>query len=351
MIHTLHIEDFRGIRDLSIDRLAPITVFTGDNGVGKTTILEATLALYGRLNPAWLGTLQVRRGFAKLTQEGIDFTGVFKQFNAYGKAVIRATYEDGKSRRVELERRDTETALVSSPSTDSSTFFPPGSADLICRSFEGNRLERETKLVTEFKEDRIIVRPVNPGKLETKAIILHPTDRAAGDEERDRFGDAIVSGRGDAITTGLKLLDKSIEGVQYVTTSKGDYFVVKRKDQQVPLGLLGGGINSLFRFLVNLDYARGGYVGIDEVENGFHHSRHSQLFSVLFDMARLNKTQLFMTTHSGEALKAAVKAAHSTLQDDFAVVHMRRERDKSVAVKVFREHDALASVELGYELR
>ena len=49
----LHLQDlvvtgFRGIRDLSIDRLGSVTLLAGRNGVGKTTVLEAVRVFASR---------------------------------------------------------------------------------------------------------------------------------------------------------------------------------------------------------------------------------------------------------------------------------------------------------------
>ena len=50
-LSSLYIEGFRGIQQLSVPRLSRVTLITGENGVGKTTILEAvrTYAERGRL--------------------------------------------------------------------------------------------------------------------------------------------------------------------------------------------------------------------------------------------------------------------------------------------------------------
>ena len=41
LLPDLSIENFRGIRKLSIPRLGRVTLFAGRNGVGKTTVLDA----------------------------------------------------------------------------------------------------------------------------------------------------------------------------------------------------------------------------------------------------------------------------------------------------------------------
>ena len=44
LLPDLRIRNFRGIEDLSIERLGRVTLLAGRNGVGKTTVLEAVQA-------------------------------------------------------------------------------------------------------------------------------------------------------------------------------------------------------------------------------------------------------------------------------------------------------------------
>ena len=110
-------------------------------------------------------------------------------------------------------------------------------------------------------------------------------------------------------------------------------------------------MNNLFRFLVNLDYTRGGFLGIDEIENGFHHSRLADVLSCLLASSVATRTQLMMSTHSAEAIAAFVAAADSVGPNDLAVVHLARREDETVVAKTFRGREAISSVKLGYELR
>ncbi len=54
---TLTIAAFRGIRELSIGRLGRVTLLTGNNGVGKTTVLEAVRVFAARGRQSTLSSL------------------------------------------------------------------------------------------------------------------------------------------------------------------------------------------------------------------------------------------------------------------------------------------------------
>lgn len=62
MIHAIEIQKFRGIPQLKLENVAPVNIFTGLNGAGKTSILEAIhIACNGNL-PIHLPMLaQIRR--------------------------------------------------------------------------------------------------------------------------------------------------------------------------------------------------------------------------------------------------------------------------------------------------
>lgn len=63
MIANLHIERFRGIRDVELNDLGQVNLVVGQNNAGKTSVLEA-LAIYANpLDPlAWYATAMRRDG-------------------------------------------------------------------------------------------------------------------------------------------------------------------------------------------------------------------------------------------------------------------------------------------------
>jgi hypothetical protein len=353
MFTTLTIEGFRGIKRLKLENLAPITLFTGDNGAGKSTVLEAALALCGRFNPQWILNLQAHRGFEMWTQdEGPNYSGLFAEFSDIGEATVAGKDESGSLKKVVIERDDATASVVARASRASlSTDLRITAPVLSVKAYEGTEIANESKLnwIAEAGKSRLEI--TGQRKSQHEALLHHPGTRTAGSEEEVRFGEASASGRANEIVKALSVFDPQIEKIEYVRTRKGQYFLAHRKDGPAPLGLLGGGINNIFMYFVDLDATRGGWLGIDEIDNGIHYKHLPKIVRMLVDGAVDSQTQLMMSTHSHEAVKALVSAGEERMYDAVGVVHLQREPDGQIVATQFRGKDLAASVDLGYELR
>lgn len=353
-LRSIRIRNFRGIRDLNVDGLAPITVFTGDNGAGKTTLLEAAFAIHGRGNPQWVVDLQARRGFPHVSAKGPSYLGLFGGFEEFGEAEITGKTGTGKKPGIQLSRSssDGHAAVVrtDSPAPISAGQTPP---PLVCHALSKGAKVHPSRLVWHFE-------PPNKGSFEAKgakkigapAILMHAAHGAAGQDEEGKFAEARVAGRDESIIANMRLLDPRIEYIESVS-ARGGYFGVRFSKRRgvVPLGMLGGGANNFFKFMVNLDAVRGGWLGIDEVENGFFHRRQPELFKNLFIASRAANVQLMLATHSHEALGAMIEAVPKSELSDLAVVHLRRESDDEVRATVLPGPRARSSYVHGYDLR
>src|ERR1035438_5910228 len=57
MLKSLHIKNFRGLRDLTIEPLKRVNLITGQNNTGKTGVLEALALLLSEPSPQHCGYL------------------------------------------------------------------------------------------------------------------------------------------------------------------------------------------------------------------------------------------------------------------------------------------------------
>jgi energy-coupling factor transporter ATP-binding protein EcfA2 len=355
MFTDIRVEKFRGFRELHVPALPQIALLTGKNGSGKSTLLEAVFALYARTTTVWVLNLQAHRGFERLpVPEGPSFVGLFYGMADEGAATITGRGSDGSTYALELKR--TLPRAVSTLTTSSTAVDSPGRpSDLVCRALKDGQLENESSLIWAPDASG---KPnfETPGAKATQPppLLMHPAARAAGQEEAERFGTAKAANRARAIIVGVQSIDPTIEDIEYMRTGAGELFFAKRKDEYIPLGLLGGGLSNVFRYLVNFDYARGGFLGIDEVENGIHHSALRSVFRHLVQGAIQANTQLIMSTHSHEAveaLSAVVQEYVPGQREQIGAIHLRRDEQDAVALTCLTGDDLVSSVELGYELR
>ncbi|MDO8630712.1 MAG: AAA family ATPase [Phycisphaerales bacterium] len=353
MLTSIEINGFRGFERLQIPNLAPVTVFTGMNGAGKTTVLEAILALHGRFSPTWVLNLQAHHGFSKLSSSsGPNYLGLFYGFRDAGSATIKGVFGAGAQCELVLERSTSGQQGQIPPTGPSSTGVGAPVTDLICKAYRGSKLVNETALVWTHNPPQPPQLTVRGGRdPERRAVLVHPSGQAAGEEEIARFGDAMAAGRTGRIVDAMRLLNESIEGIEYIPKTTGEYFAAKINGIPRPLGLLGAGINHIFRFLVGLDHVRGGCLAIDEVENGIHHSALEKVFKAIIHCALEDETQLVISTHSAEALAAIGRAAGDHGKNVLGVVHMARGKKDVIEAHVFRGADAVSSIQLGYEMR
>jgi AAA15 family ATPase/GTPase len=91
--------------------------------------------------------------------------------------------------------------------------------------------------------------------------------------------------------------------------------------------LMGDGFRRILSLSLAISQSAGQRVMIDEFETGIHHSNLATTWAHVAKLARREKVQLFVTTHSWECLVAAEEA----LADEFAedVAYYRLETDEN----------------------
>lgn len=352
-LESLEITGFRGFDRVKITGLSPVTVITGKNGIGKTNLLEAILALHGRNSPSWVPSLQANRGFDQINPStGPSYLGLFFGFKDSGKATIEGVFRGDRSWKLAIERSTNNPQTLPNTGSSSSTIESAKGSDLTLRTYRSSKLVHESALVWALDQARgWQLKTLKGLEADRKAKLMHPGRHAAGDEETKQFGDAKAQGRANRIIQGMKHFVPEIQDIELTRTTSGEYFAATVNGALQPLGLLGAGINHFFKCLVSLDSVRGGCLCIDEVENGLHFSIQEKLFASLIQFALDDGTQLVISTHSAEALNAIGRACEKVDKEKFSLVHLQQGEQISVESHVFRGTDAISAMRLGYELR
>ena len=83
---------------------------------------------------------------------------------------------------------------------------------------------------------------------------------------------------------------------------------VKGVDYQVPLRTLGDGAIRTYAVALALAKSSGGFLLIDEAENGIHHTIQAKFWKMILQTAQRNNVQVLATTHSWDTLRGFSRA-------------------------------------------
>lgn len=352
----LAIINFRGIRNLEIGRLGRVTLLTGRNGVGKTTILEAVRVYAARGHEdVFQELLLTREEFAKARDEDLDlilvpdYTALF-----YGRRVtpnqpisiglvsgqdaLRIMVVDVK----DLSENQRGLLAQLDPEADESLKVVYRDAESVIPSFLkisdskepqlvrflSRRLQRRGELISPNMPDPINFELLGPG--------LPSNDKLA-----DIWDDVALTDEEPLMLKALGLTGVSIGGVVVVGEGRqrrfgrdGRRIVVKIDDQpeRVPLKSLGDAIIRLFATSLALVSSRKGFLLIDEVENGIHHSIQFDFWEMIMKAAKEFDVQVLATTHSFDCVKAFARAAVKD-EEEGILVRLQKEGDDIQAVE------------------
>ena len=96
--------------------------------------------------------------------------------------------------------------------------------------------------------------------------------------------------------------------------------------------------------------SRDGFLLIDEVENGIHHSVQDRFWEMILHTAHANNVQVLATTHSWDAVAGYARAASQVEEVEGRLVRIERRGEKMRAVE-YTEDDLVRIAETGSEVR
>jgi AAA15 family ATPase/GTPase len=106
------------------------------------------------------------------------------------------------------------------------------------------------------------------------------------------------------LNKSLQIIDSSISKFKILE----DKPYCKVNEEYIQLTELGDGVKHFISIILALYQAKDGYLFIDEIGNGIHHSTLDKLWNVILTLAKEQNVQVFATTHSDECIRALVTA-------------------------------------------
>ncbi|HEX3479901.1 MAG TPA: AAA family ATPase [Kofleriaceae bacterium] len=308
-ITSVEIENFRCFRKLRIDGLAQVNLIVGANNAGKTVLLEAIEAVVSRdssfaLYRASLERNENRRRRA-LDEDLVEIDlrhwfhghsiapGAMLQLRAVGDHELEA------SRHIETV-----------PAGERSPRYVPGGLRLVSRqppTLKRPDIHHEERVALTADGWLLTASPPALHSLELEPPVgFVPTNRLVPGHLAKLWTKVELTPAEQRTVEALRLIEPQIERIA-ISESDGAKVLLHGARGPVPLGSLGEGVSRILTIALHVALTPGGFLLIDEIENGLHWSVMPKVLRFLVEAAIANQTQIFAATHSKDWLEGLAK--------------------------------------------
>jgi len=315
MIRNIEISNFRCFSTQSISDAKRLNIITGDNGAGKTSLLEAIflplsvgseVALRMRQLRGLDGLFAAPRGRIEESLWG-DF---FHNFDMTRRITLALSGDGSAARRLDISRGR---AGVTVPMDLDGPNPPVISAPV---TFTWTNADGESFQATPvFKQGEISF--PDTGEDMPDFFFIPALAVTGSAENAGRFSDLSKVNRQDSIVKTFIREFPQLEGLSLEVSagSPAIFATIKGMDKKVPLPSVSSGINRMLAIMLTIASRPRSIVLVDEIENGIHWKHFPFLWRAIVSLLRENDSQLFAVTHSGECLRAAAQATGKKTDD------------------------------------
>jgi len=315
-IESIEINKFRGIQKLEVTEFADINLIVGDNNSGKTTFLEAIQLLFAKSQLSSIKSVINQRTI--LNPNSSFYTSFIKMFNKeQGKDFLEFDiYALSNNGVLEFElngREETvsgEDALqISTLSARQKTQYKRVTTIIpeTAKVFTGRIITQKGKKAVDRDIRCTSLDSVIPGLIVKKEVHYIPS---FGHLRYDLLQNIVDNPEYKKLAIDiLRQFDGSIADICYTKADDGTYLesIITKDGVNMPFSVYGDGIKKILYILNKLFNAADSIVLIDEIETGLHKKYYDILFPVVFALASKLNVQLFIATHSIEAIDAILK--------------------------------------------
>ena len=344
----IEIDGFRGLRSLHLKNLGRVNILVGSNNCGKTSVLEALSVLCQPQNPQEWVRMVRRRDFGGLDETIVQsLRWCFAQtiptdYNMLVEASCKFKCEGNFPLR-ELGVRYKEFTEIISESLIESLRVSRRQPDMR-REYRGAEIKHSpvwlkpdstlgvepdiTIEVTEIMNTFLVGNTKQTYFLKSKT--LSPYSYQINGMQLRSQSEQLFSD--DSVSELLRKFDPDIVAVR-IGSFSGDrpaIYIKHRKLGEAPLSVFGDAMRRTVLLTTTLlSLKAGGILFIDEVEAGIHVSGLANVFNWLVEAARKLEIQLFVTTHSLEALDAIISANSEPIADDIVVYQLTQTEERT----------------------
>lgn len=360
-IRQLDIEAYRGIQDLKLRNLNHINILTGDNNSGKTSVLEV---LSGMRDPysilAWTSMILNRVSIAR---KKLFYHELYNLFPVDAEEkVIGYKFGDDKgiitsialkAKIDEIQISEQEMLQINNLKRTGDLRAAEDMIDTKCMKLTTyvNGKKTGEEIIYDFQNHIPYV--VAEKNIFFRTMYVSPVDHAKGNLYLDHIlSDSEMYGEMISI---LHAFDENIIGINAIAAddnaSPAEYMILtKNHKKALPLNVFGDGMKKAILLLSAVVKAKDGILLLDEFETAIHTSAMNSIFSWILRSAKKLNVQVFLTSHSKEAIEKVLKCDEE-LWSDIHVYTLYRKEDRHLVRTMTCEEAINAQECLGLELR
>jgi len=361
ILKNLRVDCYRGINQLELEDFNHVNILVGDNNAGKTSVMEMICALQapeslGVWNEIAIKKSNYYRGvmfysayqniFPIDKEKRIKFEGDFSEF---GNLSVCMTAEGYKTTIPEREVNRLNGFMRTGSQNVEDTYVDTNVLEL-CINVDKEKIKFE---IYDFQRrpPRKSISENGEIRVRANAVFLEPRDGL--DNDFSYMKKVILDSEyHDQLVEILREFDSAITGILAVEEMGNTVYYVRTSDHTnaVPISVYGDGLKKALIIFAVLASNKDGIVLIDEVETSIHTSAMNKVFSTLISWARRLNIQLFVSTHSKEALDTLLNC-DSEYRDGINVYTLYRNEQKNYVRRLSCKGALDLQNKMGMELR
>lgn len=378
MLDSLTIKNFRSLADFQVAKLGRVNLIVGKNNAGKSSVLEALRIYAGNGQRELLDSISIEHDEKYRTREDerLDpdaplpfqdfFTG--RKFPSDDETFIQigSINNPEDTLRVQhvfmMEERESIIDEVGETNIRVRRQIVPKSQQQIDEVDlrQALQISKAEKRYPPFFLDSGFSR-IRQSLFEFSSTIpcgVIPTQFISQNELSDEWDGIVFTDHEEIVRQAMRIIAPEFENLTFVRNDESRSMSrpslqrsakVKMSDiaRPVPLNSLGDGMLRVLQLALKLFSAKGGFLLIDEFENGLHYSVQEKVWALVFEMAEKLNIQVFATTHSWDCIESFAKVAVARQDIDGVLFRMgksARTSDKGKVIATVFEEKALYAI-------
>ena len=337
-IENINIKNYRGIQELNITGLKSINILVGDNNAGKTSLLEA-IQIFSNPTMYTLSKISRQRDNYKAEIRMNILDSLYYLFNIK-KSDSHFFNINGI---IENKKKDVQVKVTKERIyhlTENKSIIG-NQEEIDSYTYEISVNDKNEKLVLNKYSD-FSFKITSP---DFKVHFIQTIDHIINDIFVELLKSKDIKDKAVAL---LQEFDKDITDIRYIPNGNNYIPVLELSSgEYLPVALYGDGLKKALTMLNAIIKAEDGILLVDEYETALHTSIMQKVFKFMVEVAKKENVQLFLTTHSLEAVDKFLYANEDMLED-ISIIRLKKKENKTYA-KVMNGKEALDNRE-NYDL-